>query len=80
MASHHAGAAVFGFGVLDRIGPPAERNFLAYMLGLRTGVGAVAGRTGAPLLAVDVEKMEIVFAVAEIGQLGGYLFWAISLL
>ncbi len=68
MAADNASAAVLGLGEVNGVRPAAERHFLADMLALGTGMGAVAGGTGSPLLPIDMEEVEVILAITEVGQ------------
>lgn len=71
MASHHARSAGFGFGHGNGVRPRPERNLLADMLCLAAGMRIVASNTVSALLHVDMIKVQIVFAIPEIGQGAG---------
>lgn len=67
MASHHTGGPSLGLGNIDRITPSPKGYFVANMLGLVTGMGIMTSRTGPSLFTIDMEIVQIVTAVPEVG-------------
>lgn len=68
MAADNTGGAILRLGYRYWIGPGSKGYLGANMFHLRTGMGIVAGHTVTPLLHIDMEVMEIVLTVSEVGQ------------
>lgn len=68
MAANHTGGASLRLGNVDRITPSPERNLIANMLGLITGMGIMTCCTGAPFRAVDMEEMQVIDTIPETCQ------------
>src|SRR5690606_5629462 len=73
MASRLAGSAGLVLLKLDLHHPSAKGDFAAHMVWLDGRVLRVAGATGAPLLAVDVQVVQVAVAVAESGRRGAFV-------
>ena len=73
MAAHHARSAGFGLGHGNGVRPRPERNLLADMLCLAAGMRIVTRDTVPALFHIDMIKVQIVFAIPEIGQGAGKL-------
>ncbi len=74
MATDNAGCAVLGLGNGNGIRPGAKGYLGADMFGLGADMGVMAGHTITPLLHIDMEVMEVVFTVPEVGEgLGEFL-------
>lgn len=75
MTANNTGGAGLGLGNIDRIAPCSERHFIADMFGLVTGMRIMASRTGSPFFTIDVEIVQVITTIPEVGQcLGGLSF------